>query len=164
MRFKPNEIYGRVIEIGADAPRDVTLERFLSSFRALVATTSADAIEVSRFFDFLAAAAGLAPLDESMTPADDAVGPGDRVSVLRLLDQQIDDLSAMTANGQLADERRYFGLDAPSGRRWFNFDVHSFFECADTASFHSLDPDGDEMEHLSWCDVETFLIHGQMYE
>jgi hypothetical protein len=163
MRFRPNEIYGRVIEIGADAPRAVTLERFLSSFRAHVAAAPAESLPVSRFLDFLSAAAGSSH-DEVRAPADEASGPPDWRRVLGLLDRQIADLRAMAAGGQLEDERRYLGLDAPSGRRWFSFDVHSFFECAATASFHSLDPDGEEMEFLSWSDVESFLLYGQMYE
>jgi hypothetical protein len=164
MRFKPNEIYGRVIEIGADAPKDLTLETFLTALRMLVADTHTSALPVSLFLDYLSAAAGLSAIPEVPAREPDSDGHADRARVVDLLDRQIADLREMALNGQLEDERRYFGIDAPSGHRWFNFDVHSFFECAATGSFHTLDPDGDEMDVLRWREVERFLELGQCYE
>ncbi|MBN1429349.1 MAG: hypothetical protein JXB07_13330 [Anaerolineae bacterium] len=42
---------------------------------------------------------------------------------------QIQDLREMAENKQLADPNRYFGIDAPSGCRWYNFDPCSYVEC-----------------------------------
>ena len=46
------------------------------------------------------------------------------------LDEQIRDLREMEATGTLADEHRYYGVDAPSGARWYNFDPRTYLECA----------------------------------
>jgi hypothetical protein len=51
------------------------------------------------------------------------------------LDEQIRDLREMDAAGTLADEHRYFGVDAPSGARWYNFDPCTFIECAAAGTF-----------------------------
>src|SRR5262249_54029097 len=48
---------------------------------------------------------------------------------------QIVDLHQMAANGQLEDKYRYFGIDAPRGGRWYNFDPRGFLECAVAGSF-----------------------------
>ncbi len=45
------------------------------------------------------------------------------------LADQIRDLEQMRAAGVLDNEYRYFGVDAPSGARWYNFDPASFVEC-----------------------------------
>ena len=41
---------------------------------------------------------------------------------------QIADLHRMR-NKQIKDEYRYFGIDSPTGNRWYNFDVFTFLEC-----------------------------------
>jgi hypothetical protein len=166
MRFKPNEIYGRVIEIGAMASKEITLERFLSTLRSTLADVRTSTLPVSRFLDALSVAAELSTHAEARAQGDEPIESETdafvaRQAVLETLDRQIADLRAMESNGQLYDRRRDFGIDAPSGQRWVSFDVHAYFECAATASFHTLDPDGEEMESLSWRAVESFLLYGQ---
>jgi hypothetical protein len=51
-----------------------------------------------------------------------------------LIEKQIEDLQQMARNGQLQDKYRYFGIDAPSGRRWFNFDPQTYIECGAAGS------------------------------
>ena len=51
------------------------------------------------------------------------------------LDEQLRDLREMEAAGTLANEYRYFGVDAPSGARWYNFDPCTFIECAAAGTF-----------------------------
>ncbi len=51
------------------------------------------------------------------------------------LDEQIRDLREMEAAGTLANEQRFFGIDAPSGARWYNFDPCTFIECATVGTF-----------------------------
>lgn len=51
------------------------------------------------------------------------------------LDEQLRDLREMAADGTLASEHRHFGLDAPSGARWYNFDPCTFLECAAAGTF-----------------------------
>lgn len=53
----------------------------------------------------------------------------------RQLAGQIIDLREMAAAGTLDDDQRYYGVDAPSGARWYNFDPHAFVECGLCGSF-----------------------------
>jgi hypothetical protein len=58
---------------------------------------------------------------------------------------QIVDLHEMREAGTLADDLRYFGVDAPRGLRWYNFDPLTFLECAVAGTFdgwQSGDPTG----------------------
>ncbi|MBY0457370.1 MAG: hypothetical protein K2V38_08540 [Gemmataceae bacterium] len=49
----------------------------------------------------------------------------------------------MGESGQLADEMRYFGINAPRGSRWYNFDPCTFLECAMAGSFGGWRPGDD---------------------
>ncbi|MFO1512864.1 MAG: hypothetical protein U1F83_08145 [Verrucomicrobiota bacterium] len=60
-----------------------------------------------------------------------------------LIRRQVNDLRAMKANGQLQDEQRYFGVDSPSGQRWYNFDPCCYIECATVGSLGGWE-EGDE--------------------
>lgn len=44
--------------------------------------------------------------------------------------RQIVDLREMDEQGILKDKNRYFGVDAPRGHCWYNFDPVTFLECA----------------------------------
>ena len=57
--------------------------------------------------------------------------------------KQVTDLKAMAKLGHLQDKMRYFGLDAPSGARWYNFEPRSYLECATVGEFGGWE-DGDE--------------------
>ena len=48
---------------------------------------------------------------------------------------QIVDLREMAEAGTLANEYRYYGVDAPRGTRWYNFDPHTYLECAAVGTF-----------------------------
>lgn len=54
---------------------------------------------------------------------------------------QVVDLEDMSAAGTLDDEHRYFGVDAPSGERWYNFDPLCYLECAVAGTFGGWRPD-----------------------
>jgi hypothetical protein len=59
--------------------------------------------------------------------------------------RQIVDLHEMEEAGTLGNDLRYFGVDAPRGLRWFNFDPLTFLECAAAGTFdgwRSGDPAG----------------------
>jgi putative RNA 2'-phosphotransferase len=79
----------------------------------------------------------LAP--ENYDPAWEKVTESDEAEEYEYLREtlltQIVDLRQMEAVGTLENEYRYFGVDAPSGRRWYNFDVKSYVECAAVGSF-----------------------------
>jgi hypothetical protein len=59
------------------------------------------------------------------------------------VEQQIEDLRQMARKGQLQDEQRYFGINAPSGRRWHNFDPCAYIECGAAGSLGGW-VEGDE--------------------
>lgn len=106
-------------------------------------------------------------------------GPGGLVRVESILIRQIADLVRMRASGQLADDNRYFGLDAPDGGRWYNFDPASYLECGVAGSVHGSDDD-DELElvtppapvddddearrRFGWTGLCELLLAGQSYE
>lgn len=60
-----------------------------------------------------------------------------------LLTGQRRDLAEMAAAGILAQEERYFGVDAPSGARWYNFDPGTYLECAATGTFGGWEESDD---------------------
>lgn len=96
-----------------------------------------------------------------------------------ILIDQIVDLQRMRASGQLADDNRYFGLDAPSGARWYNFDPTSYLECGVAGSVGGTDDDdvlalvtppdviADDEEgrtYFGWTGLCDLLLAGQSYE
>lgn len=96
-----------------------------------------------------------------------------------ILIHQIADLQAMRSSGQLGDSNRYFGLDAPSGARWYNFDPASYLECgasgsvggwADDAEVLLVTPpetvaeDDETRRSFGWEGVCDLLVCGQIYE
>jgi len=67
----------------------------------------------------------------------------------RTLLSQIVDLREMAAAGTLDDEQRYFGVDAPSGLRWYNFDPSTFLECAAMGTWGGWEPgDGTGRDYV----------------
>lgn len=60
-----------------------------------------------------------------------------------IIEQQIKDLRSMQKNGQLEDKQRYFGIDAPSGQRWYNFDPCTYLECGAAGTLGGWE-EGDE--------------------
>lgn len=95
-----------------------------------------------------------------------------------LLDQ-IADLRRMRDNGQLADDQRYFGIDAPSGRRWYNFDPTSYLECGASGSVggwqgddqrvlvtppEAVDDDDEGRRSFGWEGLCDLLECGRCYE
>jgi hypothetical protein len=48
---------------------------------------------------------------------------------------QVVDLHELAQTGKLEDEFRYFGISAPRGDTWYNFDPLTFLECAACGSF-----------------------------
>lgn len=109
-----------------------TLEVYLQHLRQLAqARRGQEGLRPSDFAELLALAfepdpavpAGLGPATQAFLDWD------------RRLGQQLLDLQQMKEAGTLDDEHRYFGVDAPSGRRWYNFDPATFLECAVAGTF-----------------------------
>lgn len=66
----------------------------------------------------------------------------------RQLARQLIDLREMAEAGTLERDDRYFGVDAPSGARWYNFDPHAFVECGLSGSFGGWEPGDDTGREL----------------
>jgi hypothetical protein len=103
----------------------------------------------------------------------------------RTILSQIVDLRDMREAGSLANEHRYFGVDAPRGGRWFNFDPLTYLECAVEGAFggwrtgdstgrgyvsarnlelEDMDIPIFEMAHVAWDQFADFLRAGQSFE
>lgn len=96
-----------------------------------------------------------------------------------ILIQQIADLRRMRDGGQLADDNRYFGIDAPGGGRWYNFDPASYLECGASGTIggwadddditlvtppETVDDDDTTRRSLGWDGLCDLLVCGQCYE
>lgn len=51
------------------------------------------------------------------------------------IEKQVQDLKEMAQQGQLENKYRYFGISAPSGRYWYNFDPYNYIECGVAGAF-----------------------------
>lgn len=122
-------ISGLVRQRGKTQP---TLAVYLENLRQLAQVwRGQEVLRPSDFVELLALAFESAPpLPPDLGPASQAFLRWDQ-----RLGQQLLDLQQMKEAGILDDEHRYFGVDAPSGRRWYNFDPATFLECAVAGTF-----------------------------
>ncbi|HVT79616.1 MAG TPA: hypothetical protein VHM90_03075, partial [Phycisphaerae bacterium] len=116
----------------ADIAKSRTLEEFLRALWLVVGEfRHARAISPEAFLQFLRRAGEIpAPPFREEWRGNSRLGKGegfDRWENAIL--SQIADLHAMEENGQLKLEWKCFGIDAPSGARWYNFSVDAFLEC-----------------------------------
>src|SRR5262249_46794018 len=54
--------------------------------------------------------------------------------------RQVVDLREMAEGGMLDNELCYFGINAPRGPRWYNFDPCTFLECATAGTYGGWQP------------------------
>ncbi|MBK8996745.1 MAG: hypothetical protein IPM35_13500 [Myxococcales bacterium] len=133
------ELYAHVLEL-ARRPSARPLEEYLRALWALAAPLShRDALTLDELG---------ALLEGALAAEAAAFGPDWREErelpwqeTLRL---QVVDLRELAASGDLADEQRYFGLDAPGGGRWYNFDVGSYLECGVQGAFGGWTPEEND--------------------
>ena len=115
--------------------RSVSLEEYLHSLRFHAAQWQHQK-ELSLDTVYALLADSFSPAAETADAAGDiqenAAGFTGWDSVAR---RQIQDLRSMRENGQLEDGERYFGIDAPSGQRWYNFDPCGYIECGAAGAF-----------------------------
>ncbi|HEY4002291.1 MAG TPA: hypothetical protein VGO93_25690 [Candidatus Xenobia bacterium] len=112
----------------------VTLEAWLTSLRARL--PGREPLTPQAFLELLEAAFEPAEAGKTGTAPPD---------VLQRLDAQVTDLQDMARSGQLDDQFRYFGINAPSGRRWYNFDPLTFVECGVVGAMGGWE-DGDDTD------------------
>jgi hypothetical protein len=98
----------------------------------------------AEFFNLISGAFDAAPVDGDTTPAAEQPSPSVTTGFAdwqSTLVQQMTDLREMDAAGQLASDLRYFGLDAPRGGRWYNFDPITYLECGLAGALGGWEPD-----------------------
>ena len=54
--------------------------------------------------------------------------------------EQVVDLREMAEAGTLENKLRYFGVSAPRGARWLNFDISTYLECAAAGTYGGWKP------------------------
>lgn len=170
------ELYARVTSLGLR--RD--LETYLRALLALVRAHDPDEPGPDEVLRLLVAAASAEPAAFEpawLTRTPDGLPSAGRARVEAILTAQIVDLRRMRDSGQLADDHRYFGLDAPGGARWYNFDLASYLECGVAGSVGGAGDD-DEVElvtidapapdearvRFGWDGLCDLLRAGQSYE
>lgn len=118
----------------------LTLQSYLENLRSLARTMrDREVISMAELAELLEAAF------EPTTPRDEVRGPAS-VGYLAWearISAQIQDLVEMQATGTLDHEYRYFGVDAPGGGRWYNFDPCTYLECATAGTFGGWE-EGDD--------------------
>lgn len=134
------DFYLAIADLAARAKEEGrTLEEYLRVLLGLAdAYRGRGSLRLQEFFEILSHALTALPLayDGSWvdTEAPAAEQTHDFESWRRLVVLQITDLREMAASGQLDGEFIYFGIDAPRGSRWYNFDVGTYLECAAAGS------------------------------
>jgi hypothetical protein len=142
------DLYRAVSELTAtqrDNPRG--LEEYLRALGALAREfRDRPALAVDDFVRLLAAAftATAPPFDESWRPR---YGEGREQQGFwgweATLRDQVVDLREMAESGVLGNDLRYFGVNSPRGRRWYNFDPCTYLECATAGSYGGWRPGDD---------------------
>lgn len=119
-----------------------SLEDYLSALLALIQPNrSRSEISVETFFQTLEAAFVEVPepfQETWRTTSLSGYGEYDPTSFAgfeRILIRQIADLREMDEIGTLRDPYKSFGVDAPSGIRWYNFMPTGYIECATEGVF-----------------------------
>ncbi|MEZ4364126.1 MAG: hypothetical protein R3B48_28390 [Kofleriaceae bacterium] len=108
------------------------LQAYLESLHQLGRARAAQpSLPVGAFAELLSAA--FAPTRDAPQPC---APPSDGYLIWeKCITTQIQDLQEMRAAGTLEYEHRFFGVDAPRGARWYNFEPSSYLECGAAGTF-----------------------------
>lgn len=170
--------------LDSNFPRAISLEEYLRSLWFVVSNSKIAEPTVENVADWLETAFTIAPPDFdsrwlSLRPAKGLVE--NFTDWENVILYQIADLRRMAESGQLQDKERYFGIDSPSGSRWYNFDPFSYLECGVRGAFGGYEadevivlhqpPNGEsadsevfEITDFSWQEFASILRNGQWYE
>ncbi len=171
------DLYLRARSIG-EGSKDYPLRDYLRALHALASHERANPMSLELAVKLITAARSTSPDEPVLTGGPLAEG---YAGVDAVLTRQVVDLDAMTENGQIDDPQAYFGIDAPSGRRWYNLRVPGYLECAMRGAVGGYEEDevtvlippspgesaDDVVEDLDDFDWETFedlLVCGRCYE
>lgn len=167
-------MYDQICALSSESAEDtLTLEQYLSSLWKVVSAERDKPLSNERFVAWLAAAFVQEPLpfepewlnvvqgDIYLRETYDDANFADWENLILF---QIADLKRMAEAGILDNEYKHFGIDSPSGERWYNFDLAGYLECAAAAMYgRNGDPAGED-EPVIWGDFIQFLICGQIFE
>lgn len=78
---------------------------------------------------------------------------------IEVLKFQISELHKMK-NKELKDKYRYFGIDSPSGNRWYNFDPFTNLSCG----VRCMKDNEDINNPIDWSFIGKLLEDGRVYE
>lgn len=140
------DLYTAIGELGqryASSAR--TLEQYLSALLGLTRHHRArSTVSISDFYELLCEAFTADPVSfdpawREQYAALDPDQPG-FVGWEATLIRQIVDLHEMEEAGTLKNKYRYFGVNAPRGSRWYNFDPAGYLECAMDGSLGGWEP------------------------
>lgn len=183
--FTNRALYEAVVELRqAQAENPRLLEAYLLALWALAEPHSqAPELDPQKFLELLTTAfTALAPAFDETWRAQYAAAPetlpgfAGWAATLRC---QVVDLHEMAEQGQLENPYRYFGLSAPRGAYWFNFDPGTYLECATVGTFGGWEPTDATgrvaltenykattrtISAVSWEVFQKFLEMGQFYE
>jgi hypothetical protein len=182
--------FAAVRRVNAHPGRERPLEEYLRALLGQLAALRERAeLGAAEFLDWVTG--GLAADPVPFEPAWDrvpAVAPSGAAGfgdVERMLQRQVAELRRLLACGLWNGPEREFGVQAPGGGRWSNFDPASFVECGLQGIFggfaleeHSrpiphtprlaeqsgVIARGIPMSFVTWDDVLGFLLCGQCYE
>ncbi|MCI0399428.1 MAG: uroporphyrinogen decarboxylase family protein [Chloroflexi bacterium] len=137
MAITNRDVYRRVREFEAqfDPAGLPTLEEYLRSLWWLVSQAGREQPTIGQFLGWIEAAFTQEP--PPYDPAWVQRQPGRKAEQPEATYEdwedailyQIVDLRQMAEAGILDNEYRYFGVDAPRGARWYNFDPLTYLEC-----------------------------------
>lgn len=127
------DLYGFIAElVKREAERPCTLHGYLDNLRRLAHDLRArEAISPAELAALLQAAFD----PEPRAPVAGLEATAGFVAWDQRIGEQLRDLEDMRDNGSLDDEHRYFGVDAPRGGCWYNFDPGTYLECAAAGTF-----------------------------
>src|SRR5579859_277742 len=148
------------------ATTTMSLEEYLRALWGLLKLRQAEGVTFSLLGQLLhdAFEAPPLPFDEQWlqydTPPDLDAENEEAFAVLQqMLCYQIADLHLMAQTGQIHDPNAFFGIDSPTGHRWYNLHPSSYLECAVAPPIS----DGSRVQ-CSWGDLAILLWLGQIYE
>jgi len=172
-------MYLAIAEVAARAEMaERSLEEYLRAlFRVAARWRNRDSVEPPEFVVLLSEALSAPPeaFDDAWA-REYASSPEEEgyAGWSRTLTRQIVDLREMEVAGMLKNPMRYFGLSAPEGFHWYNFDIGTYLECAAAGTWGGWregDPtllDGEdpilELQAISWDTFASFLWFGQSHE
>lgn len=187
MKRTNRDIYKKIRDIGNQFEEIPSLEEYLRSLWWIVSYSKDEKLSIEQFIKWLELAftEKPPPFDREWvlrrTKANDDLDLVDYYDWEDTILYQIVDLRQMAAAGILDNEFRYYGVDAPRGSRWFNFDPLTYLECAIRGTFggyieeevivlvpsptgESADSSIFEITDFSWGDFIWMLECGRCYE